>query len=55
MPVPEAVTEKDLLLFGQIVEEEGPIETEGTVLKFNVAADEVTAGVQVPVTTQRYW
>ena len=55
MPVPEAVTEKDVLPFGQIVELDGPTETEGTVLKFKVAAVEVTAGVQVPATTQRYW
>ena len=55
MPVPDAVTEKDVLLFGQIVEEEGPTDMDGTVLKFSVAAAEVTAGVQVPATTQRYW
>ena len=28
---------------------------EGTTLKFSVAAEEVTAGVQVPDTTHLYW
>ena len=55
MPVPAAVTEKLVLPFGQMVEEEGPTETEGTVLKLSVAADEVAAGVQVPDTTHLYW
>ena len=55
MPVPDAVTEKDVLPFGQIVELEGPTDIEGTVLKFRVAVDEVTAGLQVPATTHLYW
>ena len=55
MPVPEAVTENEVLPFGQMVDDDGPTDIEGTVLKFSVAADEVTAGVQVPDTTQRYW
>ena len=44
-----------MLPFGQMVAEEGPVVTEGTILKFKVAALEVAAGVQVPDTKQRYW
>ena len=38
-----------------MVAEEGPVVTEGTVLKLSVAAVEVAAGEQVPETMQRYW
>ena len=38
-----------------MVVDEGPVVTEGTVLKLKVAAVEVAAGVQVPDTIQRYW
>ena len=55
MPVPAAVTENEVLPFGQMVEDDGPTDIEGTVLKFKVAADEVAACVQVPDTMQRYW
>ena len=55
MPVPEAVTEKLVLLLGQIVDDDGPTETDGRVLTVRIVADEVTAGLQVPDTTQRYW
>ena len=55
MPVPEAVTENEVLPLGQIVELDGPTETEGTVLKLSVAAEELAAGVQVPDTTHLYW
>ena len=38
-----------------MVAEEGPVVTEGTVLKLSVAAVEVAAGVQVPDTIHLYW
>ena len=47
--------ENEVLAPAQIVEEEGPTLTPGTVLKVKVAAEEVAAGVQVPDTTHLYW
>ena len=45
---------KEVLDPAQMVEGEGCTDTEGTILKFKVAAAEVAAGVQVLDTTQRY-
>ena len=49
-----AVMENPVLAAAQTVAGEGCTETDGTVLKLKVAADEVAAGVHVPETTQRY-
>jgi hypothetical protein len=52
--VPVAVTLNEVLAFSQMVLLAGLPVTAGAVLMFNVAAAEVAAGVQVPLTTQRY-